>query len=185
MVCIFSLRRFQESLTDANCARLCRRPLYFKQIWTNCWDPDYFRCSVTFVNVRLMSGLATIRQLLIFDNVLFVRIILPFASPLDPWHRPSLIRITNLQRNNANSEWFWLERMLTCVENEMNPCLQQPSGFRRYIFLSDRYFDVGYVDITASIKIDISNNQGAGVLHLSEIYHHPPRDCHIQDPRGG
>ena len=31
-----------------------------------------------------MSGLAIIRQLLIFDNVLFVRIILPFASPLDP-----------------------------------------------------------------------------------------------------
>ncbi len=101
---------------------------YFKQIWTNCSDLNYFRCSVTFVNVQLMRGLVIIRQLLIFDNVLFVRIILSFASPLSTLKPPLLIiRIINSQRNNA-SKWFWSKNVARCLW-----FLKDARGSERYI----------------------------------------------------
>ena len=71
--------------------------------------------------MRLIPELATIRQLLIFDNVLFVRIILPFASPLSTLAPPiSHYRITNLQRNNANSDFGHRDQGLLREDGETN-----------------------------------------------------------------
>ena len=141
---------------------IIQRPVivrYFKQIWTNCWDLNYFRCSVTFVNVQLMRGSVIIRQLLIFDNVLFVRIILSFASPLSTLTPPLLIiRIINSQRNNA-SKWFWSKNVARCLWFLKMPAVLRdilhqvspwdgikcsPTTSRYCIFLSCRCFDVGY-----------------------------------------
>ena len=142
---------------------IIQRPVivrYFKQIWTNCWDLNYFRCRVTFVNVQLMRGSVIIRQLLIFDNVLFVRIILPFASPLSTLTPPRLIiRIINSQRNlmqasDSDQRMFRdvfdfrkMPAVLRDILHQVSPwdgikC--SPTTSRYCIFLSSQCFDVGY-----------------------------------------